>query len=350
MAESKQHVEAKSLVPYVNGVPGFTSGWQGENDDAGIVFGDAEDFGEFHAAYIIWGGRVWLQGTIRWAAPFEPDPVYALLGVLPQEIRPATTVEMGLLEDWPNSSAGIFGVGGSGNTTAQVTPDGTWTLTGFLAPQEQNPAYVLDGISWPLPGLALQNPEAAPRFDMADILPPANYVPGPNGAFLVQGGGRIRGEGSVICVGAGASFLGSLPYEWRPKVRVPVPGDPPEFVNDGTTHTRQELFPFNGLNFLQNERKCVMPTLAGGQEPIYLSHVNRKNFGDFGEWLMDNSPYFVSPTNGFPTAGTELSLEQVSWIGGDEGGGAILTPGAAEAAEALGGAVRNAVRAVGRIF
>lgn len=341
MAESKQNVEAKSLVPYLNGEPGFTSGWNGENDDVGFIFGDTEDFGEFHAAYFIWGGRVWLQGTIYWVFPDEPDPVDALLGVLPEEIRPATTVEMDLLEDWSNSSAGAFEVGGSGNTIAQVAPDGTWTITGFLAAQQQNPAYVLDGISWPLPGLALQDPEAEPRFDMADILPPANYIPGPNGAFLIQGGGRIRGEGSVICVDTGAQFLGNLPYEWRPKVRVPVPGDPPEFEGDGTTFTHQGL---------QNERKCALVTLAGGQEPIYLSHVNRKNFGDFGEWLVDRSPYFASPTFGAPTFGTELSLERVSWIGGVEGGGVSLTPGAAEAAEALGGHVRNAVRAVGRIF
>lgn len=351
--QTKSTVKAKSLVPYLNGVPDFTSGWNGEND-VGLA-GGSEDFGMFHAAYFIWGGRVWLQGTVYWVAPFEEDPVDALLGVLPPEIRPATTVEMTLLEDWPNSTTGIFNVAGSGNTIAQVTPDGTWTITGFLAPQDENPAYILDGINWPLPGLAIQNPEATEdaRLDLAPYIAnpsPDQWVPGPNGAFLVQGGGRIRGEGSVIALSTGAeTIFTALPEEWRCHTRVPVADDPPEMVNDGTQFTSQELFPFNGFTFLYNARKQQLPTISGGPEQLFLGHFNTPfpfSSTPSGWLLCDNSPYFGTPSFGFPFAGTELSLERLSWIGG--AGGASLIPGAAEAAESLGGAVRNAIRAIGR--
>lgn len=270
-----------SLVPFMS-QPEDGDRWQGVD-----IF---RDYGEFHACYFIWGGRAFLQGTLSWEGFFPGFNQQADASIvstpLPAEIRPATTQTVRLWEDRVNVP-GALAADAIHYWDAEVTPDGGWNIVpqgGAYPPVGSD--QVLDGVNWPISTIT------NPRSDVLDLAPMLqDAVAGPDGARLVKGGGRIRGEGSIVTVDPDGVIVLGLPDEWRPhRMRDDDDGNP-------LLHKGDEI-----------ERKAI---LLGGSRGFWLSHANISDFGGgyTGNWILD-----TRGVGDVPSPGTEFSLEQVSWL------------------------------------
>lgn len=312
----------QSLVPYL--VPG----WIGSDFAGGESSTDPEPQAgaTYHASYYFWGGRVWLLGAILWEGldPTFDQPATVISAALPEEIRPEVTQTVRLwTRDTDGASVAVW------YWDTLVHPDGLWEIvpraSAPVLPDRDlwdgsSPIFMLDPMSWPQPGEVISDPRVDPSLDLADYLDPTQVIPGANGARLVQGGGRIHGEGSIITI-AVTSFLLSvaLPIPWRPIAN----------------------------NFLQGRQRALKLPILGDPERAWQSFVNYPIFGNYlGFWSLDNeNPHFSYPTGGsgppffgFAPAGVEFVLDDsVGWRGGELGG--VSAPGASEVGQGPRGVV-----------